>query len=297
MRDRKSRTEAFRKQIKLEYSIRVLDERVREALEYGDIVTDFFWELLVLNEQFRIEWVGHIDPKKYGHTWNFNKLSDIFQFEIEWVDKYPNENWNWEAISTNYKFTIDWFEKYPDKPWNFSHIGTSIFFDIDWIKQYPEQSWDWKTLSWSYNFQIEWVDMFPDKPWDWSAIVKRPNVSIRWVQKYPDKEWQWENMIYLRMFETWWLKWFPSEWTQERAIELIKQKKEATLKSRPFTKSKSLIPKRKQTEKTRFYERKMREYMAAYKIQQWWYEITLSPSYAIGRKFIAKRYNALFDID
>ena len=37
--------------------------------------------------------------------------------------------------------------------------------------------------------------------------------------------------------------------------------------------------------------------MAAYKIQQWWYEITLSPSYATGSKLIAKRYNEIFDID
>ena len=34
--------------------------------------------------------------------------------------------------------------------------------------------------------------------------------------------------------------------------------------------------------------------MAAYKIQQWWKNITMSPHSAIGRKFINKKYDELF---
>ena len=43
-----------------------------------------------------------------------------------------------------------------------------------------------------------------------------------------------------------------------------------------------------------FLNKKRREYMAAYKIQQWWYMITLSPYYKIGKKFIEKRRQELF---
>ena len=43
------------------------------------------------------------------------------------------------------------------------------------------------------------------------------------------------------------------------------------------------------------YELKAKEYMAAYKIQQWWKHITLSPDYAIGRKLINKKYDDLFE--
>lgn len=43
-------------------------------------------------------------------------------------------------------------------------------------------------------------------------------------------------------------------------------------------------------EKKLFQERKKMEYMAAYRIQQRWREITLSPRYALGRRFIEKKW-------
>lgn len=48
-------------------------------------------------------------------------------------------------------------------------------------------------------------------------------------------------------------------------------------------------------EKELFINRKKREYIAAYKIQQWWYKVTMSPEYVIGRKFIEKRRAELFE--
>ena len=42
-------------------------------------------------------------------------------------------------------------------------------------------------------------------------------------------------------------------------------------------------------------EEAYKKYLAAYKIQQWWKHITMSPHYAIGRKFINKKYDELFD--
>ena len=44
-----------------------------------------------------------------------------------------------------------------------------------------------------------------------------------------------------------------------------------------------------------FLEEKSREYLAAYKIQQWWFYITMSPEYKIGRKFINKKYDDCFE--
>lgn len=43
-----------------------------------------------------------------------------------------------------------------------------------------------------------------------------------------------------------------------------------------------------------FFEEKAREYLAAYKIQQWWFYITMTPEYKIGRKFIDKKYDLIF---
>ena len=42
------------------------------------------------------------------------------------------------------------------------------------------------------------------------------------------------------------------------------------------------------------FDEKAKEYMAAYRIQQWWHKITLSPEYKVGRKFINRKYDKLF---
>ena len=49
-----------------------------------------------------------------------------------------------------------------------------------------------------------------------------------------------------------------------------------------------------QHEKKEFVERKMREHMAAYKIQQWWLFVSSSPEYAVGRRGIEAGYDAEF---
>lgn len=47
-------------------------------------------------------------------------------------------------------------------------------------------------------------------------------------------------------------------------------------------------------EKGLFVERKAREHLAAYKIQQWWVFMTSSPEYAVGRRRIEAGYDAEF---
>ena len=44
-----------------------------------------------------------------------------------------------------------------------------------------------------------------------------------------------------------------------------------------------------QKEKQLFIENAYNKYIAAYKIQQWWKHITMSPHYKIGRKFINRK--------
>ena len=52
----------------------------------------------------------------------------------------------------------------------------------------------------------------------------------------------------------------------------------------PFTKEKEL-----------FVNRKSREHMAAYKIQEWCLQIIVSPHYKIGRTMIDRKYKELFE--
>ena len=48
-------------------------------------------------------------------------------------------------------------------------------------------------------------------------------------------------------------------------------------------------------DKELFIEQEYRKYLAAFKIQQWWKHITISPHTKIGRKFINSKYDELFN--
>ena len=50
-----------------------------------------------------------------------------------------------------------------------------------------------------------------------------------------------------------------------------------------------------QKEKELFIEKSFTKYMTTYKIQQWWFKITMSPYYKIGRKFIDRDGQALLN--
>ena len=48
-------------------------------------------------------------------------------------------------------------------------------------------------------------------------------------------------------------------------------------------------------EKEAFINRRSREHMAAYKIQEWCLQIIVSPHYKIGRTMIDRKYKELFE--
>lgn len=290
MTTRIKRTHDFREYVKLEYSFKTLDKIIKHGEKYGDIVTSTFWYLIVLENEFRIEWIKKVSPQKWGQKWSFKDISDLYKFDISWVDLYPNEEWDWDNISANFKLDIEWVRKYPDKKWNFKYISSSFDFNINWIKEYPNKPWDWSEISTSTNFCIEWIDLYPDKEWDWNFISNSYKINCEWLKKYPDKNWNWEHIILSKHFTLGWLKYFPDEWTVEIVLEMINKKNKQKIPIDDFI----YRVKHKEDDKTVFYNSNFRQYMAAYKIQQWWHFITMSPNYKIGRKFINKKYDDLF---
>jgi hypothetical protein len=81
------------------------------------------------------------------------------------------------------------------------------------------------------------------------------NLTLEWLERFPDKDWDWKYGISANPNLTMeWISNFIYEKWNWRIInpDILYDKD---------------------------YENKMRKYMAAYKIQQWWYKITLSPEY------------------
>ena len=49
-------------------------------------------------------------------------------------------------------FDISWIEKYPDKPWNFKYLHLNLKFDITWVDKLPDKPWNFKRLH--YRFSV-----------------------------------------------------------------------------------------------------------------------------------------------
>ena len=143
---------------------------------------------------------------------------------------------------------------------------------IEMIQNNPDKPWNWSSISRNPNITIDIILEHPDKHWDWSEISRNPNITMQNIRDNPKKPWKWN-----------WVSFNPNI-----NINIIKNNPEKPwdwhgISQNPFTK-----------EKEEFINRKYREHMASYKIQQWCLSIIVSPHYKIGRKMIDKKYNELF---
>ena len=128
-------------------------------------------------------------------------------------------------------------------------------------KQWAQKYWDF-------------IQENPDKPWNWMYISKNPNITWDIIKENPDKPWDW---MYISM-------------NPNITMDIIRENPDKPwewnyISYNTFLKEKEL-----------FFEQAYQKYLAAYKIQQWWHKITMSPHYKIGRKFINKKYDDLFEI-
>ena len=98
------------------------------------------------------------------------------------------------------------------------------------------------------------------------------NRYFKFIRDNPDKPWNW---IWISSNPNITMKIIKENPMQNWIWSYISQN--------PFTK-----------EKEDFINRKYREHMASYKIQQWCLSIIVSPHYKIGRTMIDKKYKELF---
>ena len=148
-----------------------------------------------------------------------------------------------------------------------------------WYKKYfkfiqdnPEKPWDWYGISENPNITMKIVLDNPDKPWNWDWISCNPNITWDIIKDNPKEYWNW-YYISCNPNITW---------------DIIRDNPDKPWDWVYISKNKL------QKEKDLFFEEQRKRYLAAYKIQQFWYKHTLSPEYVIGRKFINKTYDELF---
>ncbi len=124
---------------------------------------------------------------------------------------------------------------------------------------------DWGWISENPNIIMDIMETYPDELWNWmGGLSHNPNITMELIEKYPDKHWVWE-----------WISCNPNI-----TMDIVEKYPDKLwnwnwISSNKFLKEKKL-----------FTEKRMRKYLAAYRIQQYWDKALTNPSCTIGRNKI-----------
>ena len=146
---------------------------------------------------------------------------------------------------------------------------------MDVIEKYPDKPWNWNGISKNPNITMEFIEKFPDKPWAWVCISCNPNITIDIIEKYPDKSWNWSFISY----------------NPNLTMDFIENNTDKPwdwngISRNPFNYEKEL-----------FIEKRMKEYLASYRIQQYYWKGICNPHCRIGFRKMNRDYDKLFTED
>ena len=157
--------------------------------------------------------------------------------------------------------------------WNGISRNPNITMDI--IEKYSNKPWNWEYISRNPNITMEFIEKYSDKQWNWNGISGNPNITIDIIEKNPDKPWNWMNI---------------SE-NPNLTMDIIKKNFDNPfvwywISRNPFKYEKEL-----------FIEKRMKEYLASYRIQQYYWKALTNPYCRIGLNKVNRDYDKLFTED
>ena len=273
------------------------------------------WWTIGHSNNFNISWLEYLQNVLVDDFWN--SLGFHERFSLDWVRKYPNCPWNWDSINKNFnflrKFKIEYYEEFPLIPWNWILICKLAHdFDMEWPLKYPNLSWSFSQISKNKNLTLNWLHKIPypyfqikfkdntnlvDKEWDTYYLAREKNIvydrhNAKYSYRNPPltfddsrsdstEKTSWDSASILQTD----LEFIEDEEGIIMMDEIMNcDEKEYALCSRYYDKSYQ-----------RFKDKKIREWMASYKIQKWWLRIYYSPYTRVGRNMINKKYDEQYN--
>ena len=114
----------------------------------------------------------------------------------------------------------------------------------------------WKEKFWKF------VEDNLEQPWDWRGLSSNPNITFDIVQTHPDKPWNWQNLSYN-----------PNITFDNILAHPDKPWNWYNLSRNTFSKAKQ-----------NFVEKKYKEHLSAYRIQQCWNRASSIPTNPICQR-------------
>lgn len=178
--------------ITLNYIFKKISQNKYLSLKLIEKYSIWDWGLLSsnlnLNEQFL--------KQHRNHLWDVSKLSQNPQFDICWIEIFPELPWRWDYISKNKNLKIEWVLLYSEKKWVLSSLTQSKYFNLSWLETLSKfeniylniHEVCWEKCS---HFKIEWVSLISEYNWSFFKLSYHPRFEFRWIDEYPDEQWDW----------------------------------------------------------------------------------------------------------
>ncbi len=295
--------------------------------------TDYYWNFILNNLDKDLSWEGlSLNPNitmsiidEYNYLpWVWEKVSCNPNITIDFLLKYINKDWDWFSLSEN--MNLDIIENNLNLPWDWDGISNNKDINIEFILKYKDQDFCWRTLSSHSNITIDnIIDTKYTLPWKWKYIMLNPNITLDFINKYKNKI-NWSvlssnNYLSMDIIDND-LPWdyyilsnnpnltneFINKHIDKKNIQfnwdVIYQKINST---KNLTENiyfdfdnlnninwKYLSGNNLYKNKQLFIERKLLEYMATYRIQQWYIKISVDIQYKFARNKIFNDYDKIY---
>ena len=151
-------------------------------------------------------------------------------------------------------------------------------YEKEWYKYYwnefvlkNENKLNWNWLSSNPNITMKIVNDNPDKPWSWWALSRNPNITWEIVNDNPDKAWHWSLLSR----------------NPNITMENVKDNPDKPWYWNGL--SRNLLTKEREI----FMEKKLREHIAAFKIQTQWKRAHYNPQYELCKRRLMRECDEL----
>jgi hypothetical protein len=195
--------------------------------------------------------------------WDMTVISrDNSNITPEIVIANPELNWNWDMLIIRPNFSPR--EHLELFPWDWHRYSSNPGFDFDCVlnEKLPRLNWDY--LSQSKHIQTAEVIEKYKNYINFRKLSASEFITMKFVSDHPDYPWSSEGLLF----------------NPDCSLEMYEKYKDML----PQHFQLKIFEKSLTTEKAAFIDPKIREYLAAYRIQQWWIRVRTDPNYALCRK-------------
>lgn len=254
------------------------------------------------------------------YQWPYNQMLNIKNLTIEFIKKHKTEVTRWQHLMFNRKYSIkEYITAFPD------HVCEEIIMYYTGLRSEQIMKMDddiVEALSRQMNSNniTEMVDKYPDMKWCWTDISLNTNLTVPFIKKYRHKiKWELLTSVINKQIikDNPKLPWNYRDYMTRKDIsrtELFEHIEDYSntfelgnnpeIRFKDFKKNRiinwdinSVSFNKFTAEKRDFIERRYREYLSAYRIQQHYNLVATTPVYEMCRKRIALDYEREFGSD